>query len=59
MSDEAWEAVENYLNAMIAEYVAIGQFGVLGLQVTLLPLKKRLDAGERSEELYNEIMDCE
>lgn len=54
-----WQEAENYLNMLIAEYVAIGPAGSFGLRLTLLPLKKRFDSGERTEELYNEIMECE
>lgn len=54
-----WERAANYLNMLIAEYAAIGPAGQFGLQLTLLPLKRRLDAGERTEALYNEIMQCE
>lgn len=54
-----WEKAENYLNTLIADYTALGWTGSFGLKVTLLPLKKRFDSGERTEELYNEIMECE
>jgi len=53
-----WEEVRNYLNTLIAEYVALGPCGRFGLIATLLPLKCRLDSGERTEELYGEIMGC-
>jgi len=54
-----WERAINYLNSLIDEYVAIGWAGSLGLYLTLLPLKRRYDDGERTETLYNEIMQCE
>lgn len=54
-----WEQAINHLNMLIAEYSAIGWAGQFGLKLVLLPLKRRLDAGERSEGLYNEIMQCE
>ena len=53
-----WEEAENYLNSLIAAYCSIGWTGQLGLQTVLLPLKKRFDKGERSDELYEEIMKC-
>lgn len=54
-----WEKAEEYLNKMIAEYAAIGSRGLLALQLTLLPLKNRFDSGERTVQLYDEIMECE
>ncbi len=53
-----WERAENYLNMMIAEYSALGWAGQFGLRYVLLPLKRRFDAGERTERLYLEIMQC-
>ena len=57
-TDKNWEQAINYLNMLIAEYCSIGWTGQFGLQTVLLPLKKRLDKGERSDELYEEIMEC-
>ena len=54
-----WEFAKNTLNMWIAEYASIGFAGQLGLQTVLLPLKRRFDAGERSKELYDEIMKCQ
>ena len=54
-----WAEAEKYLNMVIAEYRSIGSIGSLALNITLLPLKKRFDEGERTEELYNQIMEVE
>lgn len=54
-----WKEAENYLNMLIAEYTNIGFAGTFGLLLTLLPLKQRLDDGERTHGLYEEIMNCE
>ena len=54
-----WEKATNYLDTLIAEYVSLGWAGIFGLQMVLLPLKDRLENGERTEELYDEIMECE
>ena len=54
-----WELAKNTLNMWIAEYASIGVAGQLGLQLTLLPLKRRYDSGERTKKLYDEIMKCE
>ena len=54
-----WERAESWLNELIAEYVALGWAGSFGLRLTLLPLKRRFDAGERTQDLYDAIMQCE
>lgn len=54
-TEEQWLNAWNYLNFMIAEYASIGMAGQFGLKCTLLPLKQRYDAGERSIELFDEI----
>jgi len=54
-----WKKAESYLNMLIAEYVSIGVVGSFGLNLTLLPLKKRLDSGEKTQKLFDEIMECE
>ncbi|MBR3690498.1 MAG: hypothetical protein IKL97_05320 [Eggerthellaceae bacterium] len=54
-----WEKAEKYLNYLIGEYEAIGTAGWFGLTLTLIPLKRRLDSGERTRKLYEEIMACE
>lgn len=59
MTPNDWDKAESYLNKTIAEYAAIGMPGRFALQLTLIPLKKRYDDGERTQELYDEIMECE
>ena len=54
-----WARAEAWLNELIAAYVSLGWAGSFGLHLTLLPLKQRLDAGERTQDLYDAIMDCE
>ena len=54
-----WKQAENTLNMWIAEYTNIGLAGLPGLQLVLLPLKRRFDSGERTQELYEAIMSCE
>lgn len=51
-----WEKARDYLEMMMNEYRAIGPNGVLGLVLGLYPLQIRLDCGERTRELYDEIM---
>ena len=54
-----WERASKYLDEMIEAYRDIGWAGVFGLNLVLLPLKRRLELGERTEELYERIMECE
>ena len=54
-----WKQAENTLNMWIEEYTNIGASGWFGLQLVLLPLKRRFDSGERTQELYDAIMSCE
>ncbi len=56
---DRWHEAREHLNAVIAEYVDVGIVGSFALKLTLLPLKHRLDGGERTDELYDEIMGCE
>lgn len=52
-----WNEAENYLNRVIADQASYGTWGYI--RVALLPLKNRYDAGERTRELYDAIMECE
>ena len=54
-----WKEAQEHLDFLITEYRSIGWVGSFGLTLTLLPLKERLDSGERTRELYEEIMSCE
>lgn len=51
-----WKAAETYLTDLISSYLSIGAAGFPGLTLFLLPLMARLEAGERSKELYDAIM---
>jgi len=50
-----WEKAKNYLYEIKREYENIGFAGVFGLSVTINPLVKRFEDGERTQELYDEI----
>lgn len=54
-----WAAAEAYLEQLMEAYFSIGTAGYPGLTLFLMPLKARLEAGERSKELYDDIMACE
>lgn len=54
-----WNRAIRHLDFLIAEYRALGLTGCFGLYFTLLPLRERIKSGERSQQLYDEIMECE
>lgn len=51
-----WEKAEAHLRFMMDLYRGIGWTGMFGLQLGLRPLEDRLMSGERTQELYDEIM---
>lgn len=51
-----WEKAEGHLRFMMDLYRGIGWTGMFGLQLGLRPLEDRLLSGERTQELYDEIM---
>ena len=54
-----WEKAEKYLSQMKQGYASIGPSGNFGLMMVIIPLENRFASGERSEELYQEIMSLE
>lgn len=54
-----WEKAEAHLRFMMDLYRGIGWTGMFGLQLGLRPLEDRLMSGERTRELYDEIMALE
>ena len=59
VTDEDWEQAIKYLDSLILLYSGIGPAGMFGLAGVLTPLKTRYENGERTLELYKEIMQCE
>ena len=59
MSEFDWERAEKYLNDLIQGYEEIGPCGMFVLILTLYPLRQRYEQGERTQELYDAIMECE
>ena len=51
-----WRKAEEHLTACEKEYSVIDTAGYLVLNYVIDPLRDRLRKGERSEELYREIM---
>lgn len=52
-----WEEAEEYLKTCESAYTEIGTAGFLALNIVIRPLRDRFNKGERTEELYKEIMD--
>ena len=53
-----WDWAKSHLDFMIHAYAEIGAPGWFGLSL-MKPLKRRYEAGERTRELYDEIMRLE
>lgn len=51
-----WQEAEDYLYEMETAYKEIGFSGVFGLTFTINPIINRFEKGERTQELYDEIM---
>jgi len=54
-----WCKAEEHLTACEKVYAVIESAGYLVLNYVIYPLRERLDKGERTEELYNEIMETQ
>lgn len=52
-----WEAAENAVNDMLSKYAPGGYMGKI-IYPVLMPLKERLEAGERTPDLYNAIVEA-
>lgn len=52
-----WKEAENHLYEMEKAYKSIGFAGTFGLSLTINPLIKRFEEGERTQELHDAIMD--
>lgn len=58
-SQEKWDKAEERLSFIEQAYTEIGSPGYMALNHVIRPLRDRLNAGERSEDLYDEIMALE
>jgi hypothetical protein len=56
IKEEAWVHAQNHLFDAIVSCVECGYDS--NVTITLIPLKKRYDAGERTYELYEKMMEC-
>ncbi len=57
MEELDWGAAKKHLDEMRIMYTEICAAGVLGLTLTLNPLIVRFERGERTQELYDKIME--
>lgn len=54
-----WDEVKKYLDTIRQRYTDIGMSGLPALQAVINPLLIRFEKGERTTELYNEIMELQ
>jgi hypothetical protein len=54
-----WEKAENHLIEIRQQYNDIGSSGIPALSMFINPLLIRFEQGERTENLYNSIMNLE
>ena len=59
ISDEDWKEAKETLDRWIVEYATIGPAGSFALYGVLNPLNERYVLGERTQELYDAIMDIQ
>jgi len=53
---QQWASALEYLKAAEESYSGIGRAGAFALVHVIMPLRDRVESGERSDELYDEIM---
>lgn len=54
-----WEKAESWLKSVEQMYTEIGSVGYFTLTAIIRPLRDRFNKGDRSQELYDEIMELE
>lgn len=59
MTDEQWTKAKEHLDFYRQVYTDIGSAGILGLRLTFDPLVIRFENGERTPELYDEMLAVE
>lgn len=52
-----WEKAENYLIECEKAYTQIGAAGLFALSFVIAPCRDRFNKGERTQDLYDEIME--
>ena len=54
-----WVQAEKWLDEIERAYREIGPLGSFALHAVILPARRRLERGERTRDLYDEIMGIE
>jgi hypothetical protein len=57
MNQLDWNKAEEYLKTCESAYTEIGPAGGFALNFVVMPLRNRFNGGERTDSLYDEIMD--
>jgi hypothetical protein len=52
-----WNKAEQYLKDCEAAYTEIGRAGMIAMICVISPLRDRFNSGERTQELYEEVME--
>lgn len=55
-TDKDWGRARTHLHDRMMDMAALGMPGRLRMEISMLPLKRRMDQGDRSEWLYDAIM---
>lgn len=59
ITEQQWTEAKAHLDECRIAFTEIGVSGFMGLTVILNPLLMRYEKGERTQVLYDEIMECE
>lgn len=54
---EQWNEAKSWLDEVRQAYVDVGAAGLFGLRISIDPLLIRYERGERTEDLFEEIME--
>lgn len=59
MTEQEWKDAKEWLDEVRQAFFEVGAAGLFGLWISIDPLLVRYERGERSQELYDEIMELE
>ncbi len=59
MGKDKWKNAEQWLKEIRQMYTDIGGSGVMALTFTINPILIRFERGERTDKIYNEIMNLQ
>lgn len=58
-TEQEWKKAKEWLDEVRQAYFDVGAAGLFGLRLSIDPLLVRYERGERTDELYDEIMELE